>query len=151
MTWVWENSRSRYGARLALLAIAFHGETAVKGTGELADKTGLSERAVQQAIRELIALGELAVEFRPGNVSRYRVLMPDRAPLPLPPPTKHDPVPLRTRLFVFGRDGRRCTQCGAADDLTIDHVFPRALGGTHDEANLQTLCRSCNSRKGARV
>jgi hypothetical protein len=34
--------------------------------------------------------------------------------------------------------------------LTIDHVFPVALGGTNDVGNLVTACRACNLTKGAR-
>ena len=33
------------------------------------------------------------------------------------------------------------------EDLTIDHIFPRSLGGKSDEFNLRTLCRSCNSKR----
>ena len=33
-------------------------------------------------------------------------------------------------------------------ELSIDHIVPLCRDGTHDEANLQTLCRSCNSKKG---
>ena len=57
----------------------------------------------------------------------------------------------RLRARVYARDGHACVLCGATADLTLDHVHPRSLGGAHDEDNLQTLCRSCNSRKGARV
>lgn len=32
-------------------------------------------------------------------------------------------------------------------DLTVDHIVPLVAGGTHDAANLQVLCRSCNGRK----
>jgi 5-methylcytosine-specific restriction protein A len=42
-----------------------------------------------------------------------------------------------------------CAYCGATEDLTCDHVRPRALGGTADHG-LRTLCRTCNSRKGAK-
>lgn len=32
-------------------------------------------------------------------------------------------------------------------DLTVDHITPKAYGGTDDVNNLQVLCRACNSRK----
>ena len=149
--WVWDHSRSRHGARLVLLAIAYYGEVVTISVGELGDMTCLSERAVRMAIAELVSLGELAVELNAGSNSRYRLLMPDREPLPLPAPAKRDPVPLAVRFFVFERDGYRCRHCGSAEDLTIDHIHPQSRGGGHTEDNLQTLCRPCNSRKGARV
>ena len=34
-------------------------------------------------------------------------------------------------------------------ELAVDHVIPKIRGGTDDQANLQTLCRQCNSSKGA--
>lgn len=151
MTWVLDHSRSRHGARLVLLAIAYHGETASVGVGELMTMTRLGKRAVQAAIRDLMALEELAVDFRPGEASHYRVLMADREPLPVPVPVKRDEVPDETRFLVFERDGYRCAKCGSGEDPTIDHIHPQSLGGDHSEGNLQTLCRSCNSRKGARV
>jgi 5-methylcytosine-specific restriction endonuclease McrA len=43
-----------------------------------------------------------------------------------------------------------CAGCGATSDLTVDHVVPIARGGTPTPENLQVLCRSCNSAKGAR-
>lgn len=149
--WAWDHSRSRNGARLTLLAIAHYGEVVTISVRELSDMTLLSERAVQMAIWKLVELGELAVERNAGDSSRYRVLMIEREPEPLPPPTKRDPIPAAVRFFVFERDGYRCAQCGTAEDLTIDHIYPKSLGGADTEDNLQTLCRSCNSRKGARV
>lgn len=60
------------------------------------------------------------------------------------------------RLKVIRRDGRTCRRCLTVirrpHDLTVDHIQPRikypqlAL----DLANLQVLCRRCNSSKGAR-
>lgn len=55
------------------------------------------------------------------------------------------------RKAVLDRDGHACKHCGTGDDLTLDHIIPRSRGGTDDLANLQTLCRTCNSRKGARM
>ena len=43
-----------------------------------------------------------------------------------------------------------CVHCSSSDDLAIDHIIALARGGTNDLENLQLLCRSCNSRKGAR-
>lgn len=48
------------------------------------------------------------------------------------------------------RDGDECRHCGGTGRLTIDHVKPVSKGGTNALANLQLLCKSCNSRKGAR-
>lgn len=59
-------------------------------------------------------------------------------------------------IKVMERDDYRCRGCGTTEDLTVDHVFPQILGGSctgadDDMDNLQTLCRTCNGRKGASV
>ena len=59
-------------------------------------------------------------------------------------------VSMTTRLAVLRRDGYKCVKCQADTWLSIDHIRPQAMGGLGTEDNLQTLCRSCNSRKGAR-
>jgi len=47
----------------------------------------------------------------------------------------------------------RCPGCGRkfTEELpaTIDHIEPLARGGLHTASNIQPLCLSCNSRKGA--
>lgn len=57
-----------------------------------------------------------------------------------------------TTLFyrVGKRDGFKCQHCGSTDDLTLDHIMPAIAGGESKYENLQILCRSCNSRKGAK-
>lgn len=54
---------------------------------------------------------------------------------------------------VKQRDGHQCQACGSVEDLTVDHINPVAATGTTDYADheLITLCRPCNSRKGART
>lgn len=59
--------------------------------------------------------------------------------------------PTSLRLGIFERDAYRCQLCGEWHDLTIDHIIPKSRGGLTVLDNLQTLCRSCNSRKGARM
>ncbi|WP_420869110.1 HNH endonuclease [Citrobacter meridianamericanus] len=52
------------------------------------------------------------------------------------------------RLRIYERDKFRCKHCGTNEDLTIDHIKPVSRGGDHEDENLQTLCRTCNCRKG---
>lgn len=60
-------------------------------------------------------------------------------------------IPECIRSAVFERDEFRCVECAATDDLTLDHIHPWSLGGKDTVENLRLLCRSCNSRKGARI
>lgn len=69
------------------------------------------------------------------------------------------------RRAVYERDSFRCRSCGFAAPqhevktfyafgwnpvrLQLDHVVPYKLGGQFTIENLQTLCQTCNSRKGA--
>lgn len=65
-------------------------------------------------------------------------------------PAKRRPnIPFALRAEVYERDGHQCLQCGATEDLTLDHIVPYSLGGPDTFENLRTLCRSCNSRRGA--
>lgn len=61
------------------------------------------------------------------------------------------PIPQSVRQTIYARDGHACLTCGATERLTLDHIYPWSLGGSDTMENLQTLCWSCNSRKGARV
>ncbi len=58
--------------------------------------------------------------------------------------------PAFTRFNVFLRDRFRCQYCGSPDDLTFDHVVPRARGGQTTWENVVTACSPCNLRKGAK-
>ena len=53
------------------------------------------------------------------------------------------------RSNIFVRDGYMCTYCGSTENLTIDHIVPRAKGGARwDADNCTTACRRCNQAKG---
>ncbi len=57
-----------------------------------------------------------------------------------------------TRREVFRRDNYTCQYCGKhTNDLTIDHVIPRHLGGQHVWSNVVAACAACNHRKGGRL
>lgn len=43
----------------------------------------------------------------------------------------------------------RCVYCGSSDNLTLDHVLPKACGGHDTTNNVVPACRSCNQSKGS--
>lgn len=55
----------------------------------------------------------------------------------------------KIREFIFKRDGYSCLKCGNSDKLTIDHILPVSKKGENKISNLQTLCKSCNSKKSS--
>ncbi|EEX15138.1 MAG: HNH endonuclease [Salipiger thiooxidans] len=55
-----------------------------------------------------------------------------------------------TRFNLFLRDEFRCQYCGSKDDLTFDHVVPRASGGITSWENVVAACAPCNLRKGSK-
>lgn len=63
----------------------------------------------------------------------------------------------RKKLFdekfyaIRARDGHACVYCSARKYLSLDHLIARSRGGSGEDSNLVTACRSCNSRKGART
>ncbi|MBV9852464.1 MAG: HNH endonuclease [Armatimonadetes bacterium] len=57
-----------------------------------------------------------------------------------------------TRRKVAERAAGRCEYCRcpashASDDFAVEHILPRALGGSDDFANLAWSCQGCNNRK----
>jgi 5-methylcytosine-specific restriction endonuclease McrA len=59
-----------------------------------------------------------------------------------------------SRENVYARDGGRCQYCGAGvrrEEITYDHVVPRALGGKTTWDNIVTCCVDCNQRKGGKT
>lgn len=53
---------------------------------------------------------------------------------------------------ILRRDNFTCQYCGKkSTNLTIDHVIPRHMGGTHSWDNLAAACHACNRRKGGKT
>lgn len=108
-SWVWDHSRARGVTRLVLLALADHagadGGDAYPSVARLAERCGVGERTVQDAIGRLVELGELVVDRQAGprGANRYQIPMrgADAAPPgvqephPAPPQIPHpaDPAP----------------------------------------------------------
>lgn len=56
-----------------------------------------------------------------------------------------------SRRTVYARDGYKCVKCGSTENLTLDHIVPKSLGGIGKVINLQTLCKNCNEVKSSRI
>ncbi|MBT4864848.1 MAG: HNH endonuclease [Planctomycetaceae bacterium] len=97
---------------------------------------------------QIPAEGELFIQTR---FTRLRV--PEVITL-----TNYDRLPTNSVTFsrrnVFKRDRFTCQYCGVqpgSDELTIDHVVPRAQGGTSTWKNCVLACIACNGRKADRT
>jgi 5-methylcytosine-specific restriction endonuclease McrA len=60
------------------------------------------------------------------------------------------------RHAIYRRDDYRCAYCGhrfksQLSRLTLDHVQPRAKGGSNRNSNLVTCCDDCNLAKGKKT
>jgi 5-methylcytosine-specific restriction endonuclease McrA len=66
-------------------------------------------------------------------------------------PSKAGHISAATRREVFARDGERCTyvdtegrRCECRTRIELDHIQPRARGGSDEASNLRARCRSHN-------
>lgn len=53
------------------------------------------------------------------------------------------------QTILLKRDGAQCSICGKSltdENMCIDHIFPRGLGGSDNLDNLRLLCRECNCK-----
>lgn len=60
----------------------------------------------------------------------------------------------KRRKAVLRRDNWECQIRGPmciGTATTVDHIHPKAWGGTEDVSNLRAACKPCNQSKGARA
>ena len=59
----------------------------------------------------------------------------------------------RLRLRILRRDCGLCQPCRRRGLVTaggeVDHIVPKAEGGSDDDGNLQCICRDCHAAKTA--
>ena len=56
-----------------------------------------------------------------------------------------------TRQYLLEKWSRQCAYCGVKDvPLQIEHIHPRAKGGTNSITNLTLSCQKCNRKKGTK-
>lgn len=59
-----------------------------------------------------------------------------------------------SRANIFKRDQFACQYCGdkpGTEELTIDHIIPKSLGGKTNWENCVVACVDCNSRKANKL
>lgn len=94
----------------------------------------------------------------------HRITFAGRERIANPSPSTVRNRRMRDRLkdSLIAQLGGRCAQCGAADNLTFDHIHGRtwSVRSVHaskrlriyqreaDQGLIQLLCLSCNSKKG---
>ncbi|BAZ67985.1 HNH endonuclease [Fischerella sp. NIES-4106] len=56
-----------------------------------------------------------------------------------------------TREYLLEKCDRQCAYCGVKDvPLQIEHIHPRAKGGSNSITNLTLSCSKCNTKKGTK-
>jgi 5-methylcytosine-specific restriction endonuclease McrA len=101
---------------------------------------------------ELAVIFERALDLLIADLEKTRLGKSSR---PRAPKTKQEPassnITRATRREVTARDDEQCTfvskdgeRCPARGFLELDHVHPRALGGTGEASNVRLLCRAHN-------
>lgn len=123
------------GVYAAVLCLAARGDGTV-------DPEDLSERGVHPALIARMIEGDLlaVTDGRLVPMIQYPVSGSTRRW-----------IPVSVRREVMERDGFACLECGAVEDLSLDHIVPHSHGGPETVENLRVLCRPCNSRKRDRV
>ncbi len=55
-------------------------------------------------------------------------------------------------IALLLRDGCNCAYCGIkfekVEEITLDHVYPKSLGGPNANKNILLSCSTCNGNKG---
>ncbi|NJK73641.1 MAG: HNH endonuclease [Richelia sp. CSU_2_1] len=56
-----------------------------------------------------------------------------------------------TREYLLEKWGRQCAYCGVKNvPFQVEHIHPRAKGGTNSVTNLTLSCEKCNTKKGTK-
>lgn len=118
---------------------------------EISKRTGLSYRAVCDAVSYLRLSGILVSEGMHGHNKQHTVIISDEHIAEESKTINKKKIPAALRSMVFERDMYRCKNCGTWKELSVDHIHPESLGGLLVLENLQTLCRPCNSKKGTKT
>jgi 5-methylcytosine-specific restriction endonuclease McrA len=81
----------------------------------------------------------------------YDKLWRERSKIEYPKKCKERKRNSRTKILwrekIGKRDGMICKKCGATENLTINHIVPKCIGGKYSYDNLEILCFKCNLKE----
>ena len=93
----------------------------------LAPITGIAQELVRFDLQRMENPEISGVEYQQGTLSGYE-----------------------TREYLLNKWGRECAYCGKKDvTLQVEHIQPKAMGGSNRVSNLTLACQPCNQQKGA--
>ncbi|MDQ5910414.1 MAG: hypothetical protein QG599_2510 [Pseudomonadota bacterium] len=99
----------------------------VKRLTGLAPITGIVQELVRFDLQQMDNPEISGIEYQQGTLAGYE-----------------------TREYLLNKWSRECAYCGARNTpLQIDHIHPKAQGGSDRVSNLTLACRPCNQQKGA--
>jgi len=104
-------------------------ETWVRRLSRLAPVAAISQELVRFDTQALVNPEVSGVEYQQGTLAGYEV-----------------------REYLLEKWQRRCAYCQASGiALQVEHIVPRARGGSDRVRNLTLACETCNQRKGSRT
>lgn len=143
--------------KLVLLALAASAarttpanQTTTIGVSEVMRLTGNSARAVFKAYSVLQESGYITRTAGPVGTVSTTIVHP-HADIQAKPLKQRPKLSRALARAVMERDGYRCVVCQTHIDLTCDHLIPVSKGGGNTLENLQTMCRTHNRQKGAKL
>lgn len=104
-------------------------QTWVQRLCRLAPVTALSVESVRFDMQQLINPDIAGVEYQQGTLHGYEL-----------------------REYLLEKWGRCCAYCDATNvPLQVEHIHPKAMGGSNRVSNLTLACQACNENKGKRA
>ena len=89
--------------------------------------TGIAQELVRFDVQQMENPEISGIEYQQGELAGYEV-----------------------RQYLLEKWRRTCAYCGAQNTpLQMEHIVPRAAGGSNRVSNLTLACRPCNQRKGS--
>jgi len=101
-------------------------ETWIRRLRSLCPITAISLELVKFDTQAMLSPEISGVEYQQGELQGYEV-----------------------REYLLEKFGRKCVYCGAENiPLQIEHIVPKARGGSNRVSNLTLACEPCNRKKG---